>query len=247
MRVLAAWVLLLSSVLLVGACSAVILGPTQGWATYRISVGGQRTPAELLTLNETVAPASQSGFVQLTIDVISNVRNFTYSNIVNSSSFPEIFPYLVGINNQSISYSTSGIEATVHIHNSGNTQVAFQGSTYTGTVYQVSVSANYSPMALALSGNGTIITLPSGLIYSVQLEQVSGYATNAQLLRTSLPVAVATGASLPVGLAILTIGLLAAIAFAVPSIFIRLRRKPNAEPAPPPQPQAEEKPSYWVD
>ena len=39
----------------------------------------------------------------MTITVLSSLRNFTYFNTVNSSSFPEVFPYLVGLENQSFS------------------------------------------------------------------------------------------------------------------------------------------------
>jgi hypothetical protein len=135
----------------------------------------------------------------------------------------------------------------VHVRNTASTQISFNGGTYTGTNYQVSVSGTYLPQTLELTGNGTIVTLPSGLIYSFQLEQIDGYSVNAQLLETSLPITVSTASSLPIGLALVTIGLLGAIAFAIPSIFIRWRKKPKTEGPPSTQPQTEEKPSYWVD
>jgi len=247
MRFLIATVLLLSSVLAVGVSNAVLVGPTQGFVMYRITVNSNQTQTEVFTLNETAQPASQTGFVDLSIQVLSSARNFTYSNTVNSSSFPEIFPYLVGINNQSISYGANGITAVVHVKNTASTQVKFNGGTYTGTSYLVSVSAMYAPQAFDIAGNGTIVTMPSGLIYSVQLQQFNGYSTNAELLRTSLPLEVVTASSLPVGLALITIGLLGAIAFAVPSIFIRWRKKQKTDQAPSPEPQTREKPSYWVD
>jgi hypothetical protein len=247
MRFLVATVLLVSSVLLVGVSSAALVGPTQGYVTYRITVNSNLTQTEIFTLNQTAQPTSQTGFVVLSINVVSNVRNFTYSNTVNSSSFPEIFPYLVGINNQSVSYEANGLSVVVHVRNTASSQVSFNGGTYTGTKYQLSVSGTYLPQKLELTGNGTIITLPSGLIYSVQLQPINGYSVNAQLWRTSLPIEVATASSLPVGLALVTIGLLGAIAFAVPSIFMRWRKKPKTEQAPSTQPQTEEKPSYWVD
>ncbi len=247
MRFLVATILLISSVLLVGVSSAALIGPTQGYVTYRITLNSNQTQTEILTLNETAQPTSRTGFVDLSISVLSNVRNFTYSNAINSSSFPEIFPYLVGINNQSITYGANGLSAVVYVRNTASTQITFNGRTYTGTSYHVTVSATYSPQLLEIAGNGTIVTLPSGLIYSVQLQQINGYSVDAQLLKTSLPIEVATTSSLPVGLALVTIGLLGAIAFAVPSIFIRWRKKPKREQAPSTQPQAEEKPSYWVD
>jgi hypothetical protein len=247
MRFLVATILLVSSVLLVGVSSAALIGPTQGYVTYKITVNSNQTQTEIFTLNETAQPTSQTGFVVLSINVLSNVRNFTYSNTVNSSSFPEIFPYLVGINNQSISYGANGISAVVHVRNTASIKVSFNGGTYTGTSYQVSVSGTYLPQTLELAGNGTIVTFPSGLIYLFQLEQIDGYSVNAQLLETSLPITVSTASSLPIGLALVTIGLLGAMAFAIPSIFIRWRKKPKTEEPPSTQPQTEEKPSYWVD
>jgi hypothetical protein len=247
MRFSVAAVLLISSVLLAGEASAALIGSTQGYVIYKITLNSQQTQAENFTLNETVQPTSQSGFVQMTITIQSSIRNVTYSNVVNSSSFPEIFPYLVGLNNQSISYGTNGMIDIVHVQNTGSAQVTFNGKTYEGTSYQVSVSATSSAQALEISGNAKVVTLPSGLVYSVQLQNITGNSVNAQLVQTNLPVTVATGSSLPVGLALISIGLLGAIAFAVPSIFIRWRKKPGTAPAPSIQPQTDEKPSYWVD
>lgn len=236
------WVLLTLEV-----AAATLVGSSQGYVIYKISVSGQQTPTETFNVNETVQPAGQSGFVILTVNVESSSRNFTYSNIVNSSSVPEIFPSLVGINNQSFSYGRGGSLDIIHVQNRGSVLVTFNGSMYEGTTYQVTVSITYTPQALQISGNGTIITLPSGLIYSVTLQNINGYSVAAQLTRTNLPVTVALGSSLPVGLALVSIGLVGAIAFAVPSVFIRWRRKLTAKPAPPAPPQSEEKPSYWVD
>jgi len=53
--------------------------------------------------------------------------------------------------------------------------------------------------------------------------------------------------SLPIGIALVSLGLLGAAAFAVPSIFRRLKSKPAATPSTPGEPGAEEKPPYWVD
>jgi hypothetical protein len=246
MRFRVAAVLLVSFLLVVGEVSGALVGSSQGYVVYKITLNSQGTQPEVFSVNETVQPSSQAGFVQMTITVLSRVRNMTYSNTVNSSSLPELFPYLVGLNNQSFSYQTSGIDATIHIHHAGNAQVSFDNITYQGTSYQLSLSASYAPLATQFAGNGTALTLPSGLVYSIQAQNTNG-TLDAQLVKTNLPLTVATGSSLPVGLALITVALLAAIAFAVPSVFIRWRRKPRPEPASSSQPQTEEKPSYWVD
>ena len=248
MRFLFVVVLVCLSILLTGeVASAALVGSSRGYVIYKISVNSQQTTIETFNVNETVQPSSQNGFVVLTVTVQSSLRNITYANTVNSSSSPEIFPYLVGINNQSFSYGTGGSLDIIHVQNRGSVPVMFDGSTYEGTTYQVTVSIAYTPQALQISGNGTIITLPSGLIYSVSLQNINGYSVDAQLTRTNLSVTVASGSSLPVGLVLVSIGLVGAIAFAVPSVFIRWRRKLAAKPAPPAPPQSEEKPSYWVD
>jgi hypothetical protein len=246
MRFTVAAVLLVSFLLVAGEVSGALVGSTQGYVIYKMTLNSQGAQPEVFTVNETVQPTNQAGFVQMTVTVLSSLRNMTYSDTINSSSTPELFPYLVGLNNQSFSYQTSGIDATVHIHYTGNTQVRYNNITYQGTSYQLSLSASYTPLATQISGNGTALTLPSGLVYSVQVQNTNR-TLDAQLVKTNLPLTVATGSSLPVGLALISIGLLAAIAFAVPSIFIRSKRKPKPEPAPSSQPQTREKPPYWVD
>jgi hypothetical protein len=246
MRFAVAAVLLVSSLLLVWGVSGALVGSSQGYVIYKMTLNSQGAQPEVFSVNETVEPSSQAGLVQMTVTVLSSLRNMTYSTTVNSSSTPELFPYLVGLNNESFSYQTSGIDATVHIHYTGSAQVSFDNISYQGTKYQLSLSAQYTPLATQIAGNGTALTLPSGLIYSVQVENTNS-TLDAQLVNTNLPLNVATGSSLPVGLALLSIGLLAAIAFAVPSVFIHWKRKPKVEPEPSSQPQTGDKPSYWVD
>src|SRR5579864_4381323 len=117
MRFSVAAVLLVLSVLLVGGASAALIGSTQGFVIYRVAINNQQVSAETFILNETVQPTSESGFVLVTTTALSTVRNFTDSNTVNSTSFPEIFPYLVGLNNQSISYGTNGMIDLVNVRN----------------------------------------------------------------------------------------------------------------------------------
>lgn len=246
MRFTVAAVLLVSFLLLAGEASGALVGATQGYVIYKVSLTSQGQ-TQSFNLNETVRPSGQNGIVQLTISIVSIVQNTTFSDTLNASALPEVFPYLVGINNQTLSYQTNGISLNVHVQYLGSAKVNFDNTTYQGGSYQLSVSASSGTMGSQFDETGHALTLPSGLIYSVQLQNVNGSSANAQLLQTSLPVTVAAGASLPVGLALISIGLLAAIAFAVPSIFIRWRRKPKSGPVPSPQPQTEEKPSYWVD
>jgi hypothetical protein len=175
------------------------------------------------------------------------LRNVTYSRALNTSSFPEVFPYLPGINNQTISYRAYGISLTIHIVKSGNVPITFNGQAFQGARYHVSVSATHPLTTTAVSASGTIITMPSGLIYSVQLESIDSYSIQVQLEQTDLALIDPASSNLPVGIALVSLGLLGAVVFAVPSIFKKLKSKPEATPNRPNEPSGEEKPSYWVD
>src|SRR6266566_7474479 len=199
-------------------------------------------------LNESAQPTGQNAIVLVTANLLSTVRNFTYSRALNTSSFPEVFPYLLGISNQSLSYHAYGISLTLQIVNTGNTQITFNGQSFQGTSYQVSVSGNYPSTATAVSASGTIITMPSGLIYSVKLESINSYSVQMLLEETNLALVDPSNSSgLPIGIALVSLGLLGAAVFAAPSIFKRLKSKPAATPTTSDEPGGEEKPSYWVD
>jgi len=68
-----------------------------------------------------------------------------------------------------------------------------------------------------------------------------------RLEETNLALDAPSSSSLPVGIAFVSLGLFGAVVFAVPSIFKKLKRKPEATPSPHGEPGREEKPSYWVD
>jgi len=186
--------------------------------------------------------------VLVTANLLSTVRNFTYYRALNTSSFPEVFPYLLGISNQSLSYHAYGVSLTLNIVNTGNTQITFNGQSFQGTSYQVTASATYASATASVSANGTIVTMPSGLIYSVHLESINSYSVQMQLEETNLALVDPSNSSnLPIGIALVSLGLLGAAVFAAPSIFKRLKSKPATAPATSDEPGGEEKPSYWVD
>ncbi len=226
----------------------VTIGPTQGHVEYRITINNQSTTIATFFLNESAQPTSQNGIVLVTANLLSTLRNFTYSRSLNTSSFPEVFPYLPRIGNQSLSYHAYGVSLTLHIVNIGNSPITFNGQNFQGPRYQVSVSATYPSATASVSANGTIITMPSGLIFSVQLESINSYSVQMRLEETNLAlVDPSNSSSLPIGIALVSLGLLGAAIFAVPSIFKRLRSKPAATPNTSDKPGEEEKPPYWVD
>jgi hypothetical protein len=250
MRIPTSVVLVFSGLLLIGAVqgATVTIGPTQGHVEYRITLNSQGSTLASFLLNESAQPTGQNGIVLVTANLVSTLRNFTYSRALNTSSFPEVFPYLLGISNQSLSYYEYGISLTLHIVNTGNTQITFNGQSFQGTIYRVAASATYASATASVSANGTIITMPSGLIYSVQLESTNSYSVQMRLEETNLAlIDPSNSSSLPIGIALVSLGLLGAAVFAVPSIFKRLKSKPSITPSTPGEPQTDEKPPYWVD
>src|SRR5438876_11936070 len=177
MRIPSYAVLVFSTLLLVVVHRAnITIGPTQEHVEYIITLNNQTSTLASFLLNESAQPTGQNGIVLVTANLLSTVRNFTYSRALNTSSFPEVFPYLLGISNQSLFYHAYGISLTLHIINTGNTQITFNGQSFQGTSYQVAASATYAATTASVSARGTIITMPSGLIYSVQLESINTYS-----------------------------------------------------------------------
>jgi hypothetical protein len=178
-------------------------------------------------VNETVQPSGQSGIINLTLAVSSTNSNFSYSKDVNSSSLPEIFPYLSGLTNQSLSYDIQGFTINVNLVNTGQVAATFNGASYQTTKYLVSFSASNSSMSF--SGNGTITSLPSGLINSVELSLNQTATVNVTLLSTDLSVN-ATGSSVnPLGASLLGIAIVAAVVVAAPTIFKRATNSRHKE------------------
>jgi len=250
MRIPSSAVLVFSAILLVGTVHGanVTIGPTQGHVEYRIIIYNQSTTVASFFLNESAQPTGQNGIVQVTANLISTLRNFTYSRALNTSSFPEVFPYLLRIGNQSFSYHTYGVSLNLHIVDTGNAQITFNGQTFQGTSYQVTASATYASTTGSVSANGTISTMPSGLIYSVQLESINSYSVQIRLEQTNLALIDPSNSnSLAIGIALVSLGLLGAAVFAAPSIFKRLKRQPATTPSTPGEPETDEKPPYWVD
>ncbi len=240
--------LLVSILLLLGTSNLAFAAQSnRGYVEYKISFLDQQAPVASTLLNESAQPTGQNGLVQLTLSLVSSLRNLTYTRVLNISSLPEIFPYLAGISNQTFSYQTYQIAFTIHIHNTGSVPITFKSVDYQGTNYDISASVSYSTAGVPVSASGNIITLPSGLIYSAQLQVYTGYSLQIQLVATSLPAVDPASSTFPLGVALFTVGIIGAIGFAIPSIFLRIKRRPQQQPVIKDDPQGEKKPSYWVD
>ena len=246
-------VTVLSLMLLVGVVGAVTFGPSSGSVQYRVTVSG---PVSFIgpvsaVVNETVEPSGQSGIVDLTMAIASGFSNLTYSRDVNSSSLPEIFPFLPDITNQSLSYQIQGFSIAVDLGNTGQVPVTFEGTSYQATRYLVSFQTGNSSMSL--SGNGTITSLPSGVIDTMQLSLNQTVSVIATLLSTDLSVNAPASSVNPVGASLLGIGIVAAIIVAVPTVLKKAtsnrhkhqEKEPQSEESA--QNQNSDKPSYEVD
>jgi hypothetical protein len=244
------------ALLLLGCYSSIASGasgsgtqPNHGFVAYRISLTKAGNPVEVFVVNETGQPTGQNDLVQLTFALSSGERHLTYSKVVNSSSLPEIFPYFPELNNQSLSYSSHGIKLSAQIRRSGTFQVTFNGQTYTAVKHALLISVSRTN-GETYSAAGNILTMPSGLVYSVELQAIGPYALTATLVATNLPLTSPSGTTTMFGFALVGLGLVGAVGLAVPSVFALVRAKTAtrntlsiaAEPS-----KAQSKPSHWVD
>jgi hypothetical protein len=255
-------VTLLLLVFLVGAASifAVALGQSSGYLQYKVTVSSPQNSVLPISavVNENVQPSGESGFINLTLSLSSSSESFSYSRDVNSSSLPEVFPYLSGLTNQSLTYNVYGISITANLVDTGQVLVTFNGTPYQGTKYLVSFSAVNSSALGSFSGNGNIVSMPSGLIDTIQLTLNQTTQVYATLLSTNLSLnAPATNVN-PLGASLLGVALIAAVAIAAPTIFEKARgnkhkdQTPQSENKPAQDGSAKleeenKKPSYWVD
>ena len=213
---------------------------TSGYVTYQVTLRNTVNQTSFL-VNESSTPTGQTSFVNLTLALSSNLRNFTYSRILNTSTIPEIFPFIPSISNQSFSYETHGVSLYARISSEGTSSVAFAGKTYTASDYFVDFSAANSSGSQVISASGTVEVLPSGLLYSVQIQKTSVGSLSVQLFATNLPISnPASSTSKAEGAALVGAGFLGAAAIAIPWRFKRKRNSAASQ-------EGSEKPSYWVD
>lgn len=254
-------VAILALTLLFGAAAnfAWASGPDSGYVQYKVTVSSQESSIKPVsaTINETVQPSSQSGFIYITLTVSSDAGNFSYSKNVKASSLPETFPYLSGLTTQSLSYQAEGFSITATLNNTGQTPITFNGTSYQATKYLVSFSVTNSS-ATSFSGNGTILSLPSGLIDTIQLSVNQTAMVNVALLSTDLSLNAPTTGVNPLGASLLGVALVVAVAIAGPTIYKKTKDEKNkkqtrqdeaksAQEGEVEKENEEEKPSYWVD
>jgi len=244
------------SILFIGANSASaqpIIGQSAGYVQYGISITGfdDHLLLEDFLVTESVSPTGQTDFIDLTLSLSSESTNFTYSKVVNSSSLPMLFPYLPGLTNQSFSYAMQGISISASLDNTGQTPVTFNDNTYQATKYLVSLSVTNNSKVVSAQGN--IVSMPSGLIYSVQLS-FNQQSVELTLISTDLELNQPQSSVDPLGASILGGGAILAVAIAAPTIFKKIKHNKPKQQTKTSQERDENsnkgdenKPSYWVD
>ena len=206
--------------------------PTTGFAEYKITAASPMG-AHTVIVNETVEGTDRAGYSDVILQLIGSTQNLTYSRLVNSSD--SLLPFLPTIPSQSFNYANGTFSVHGNFTQAGTKSVSFQGTSYTMTVYDISVSGSYGNRSVAALG--TVETFPSSLIYSVLLGSGIMFQLSVVLQATDLPLTqppttMATAAYAGAGLG--AVGVAAAAA-----LFVRRRdRQGKAQ---------EQKPLHWVD
>lgn len=234
---------------------------SEGYVKYLVNITGNGTSTSLsnVVVTEVVTPTDQAGFVNVTLSLTSDTSNFTHSTIMNSSSFPMLFPYVSGLTNQSFSTAFQGITVTANLVNTGQIPVTFNETTYQATKYTISLSATESSRTPSLSAAGTLVSLPSGLIYTMQLSMNPTASIDITLISTNLALNEPSQRVNPLGVVTLGGGAILTVAIATPALFKKLKHRTRNRDTPInefttshddavlPNNEEEKKPSYWVD
>jgi hypothetical protein len=218
--------------------AAVASQASQGHVSYQVSVTGPSGNKSLI-VQESVSPSISTGKSLLTIGLIGDMQNLTYSRLVNSSD-ALLFPYMIlPSTNQSLTYQSSNYSITLSANLVGTSSVTFNGSSYKLSDYVFNAALTIG------TGNtnrvsGSIEAFPSSLIYSARAD-LNGTTVQLKLLATNLPLdPQATGStSQAEAIAMSSVGA-AALAIVALIGFKRYRRKSASA-------QPNSKPSYWVD
>lgn len=214
----------------------------QGYVTYQVTIIAHGNQSNFI-VNESSEASSTSGFDLVSLSLTSNLQNLTYSRPVNTSSIPEIFPFIPGVSNQSLSYSTHGIAFTVQFSSAGTSSISYNGANYNGAQYLLSFSVANMTSGQTMSASGTLVAFPSGLLYSANMQGANpNTSVTVKLVRTSLPLTDPSNkTSATEGTAIVGAGVLGALAIAIPWRFRRKKSLPASSGT------SDEKPAYWVD
>ncbi|MDA4131212.1 MAG: hypothetical protein OK457_10615 [Thaumarchaeota archaeon] len=207
------------------------------FVAYQIN-GSTTTRSISAVVNESVTPSSTSGFSSVTLQLVSNMANLSYSKIVNSSKV--MFPYFPGFANQSLSFQYHNLSIAVSLAQVGSESVTFNSQTYTLTKYDFNVSGSKTG-GTPMSASGHFSVFPSGLVYSATVTANATNTIHVQLLGTNLDLnATARSSSQATSIAVAGggVSILAGV-----GAFVLYRRKNNSAN----QGKTDAKPLYHVD
>jgi len=206
--------------------------PTAGSAAYKITVSSPMGSRSVL-VNETVRGTDRAGFSDLILQLTGTTQNLTYSRLVNSSK--ALLPFMPTVPSQSFEYGNKTFSVHANLTQGASTSVSFQGSTYTMTVYDISLSGSYGSRSFAAVG--TIECFPSSLVYSVALTSGMLFQASIVLQGTNLPLSQPSTDSTTAAYAGAGVGAVGVAAVA--ALVIRRRERHSKA--------QEQKPLHWVD
>lgn len=204
---------------------------SSGSVTYSVQAEVNGT-AKAVAVTETVGAGTTAGDSVVTLAISGAMSNLTYSRVVNSSL--ELLPYLPAVSVTSYNYSGNGYAVQARVSQQADSQVSFQGKSYTMTNYAFSATVTSTNGTEVVSG--TVSAFPSDLVYSVTA-QGTGSSVTATLTSTNLsldgssasPALQATTAGVGISLAVGAVAL---------SLGVRLRGRHG---------RVGPKPDHWVD
>jgi len=242
---------LASMILTLGAAnfSVAAMGQSSGYVQYKVAINEPQKPIlqTSATVNYSVVPTDQTGLVDITLALSSATSNFTYSKVVNASSFPEIYPYLPGLTNQSFSYQTQGISINANLINAGQVSVNFNDTAYQATNYQITVTAANSSNAESFSATGVITRMPSGLINYAQITLNQTTTITVTLLSTNLSLNAPPVSINIVGASLFGGAIIAVVAITALEFYRRLKTKKSSAQMIANGTETDQQPSYGVD
>src|SRR5256712_2899411 len=211
----------LAAVLLAAGLVGAVAGATPGFAAYTVQFSTHGV-SRSFTVNESVTQTFKPALDKLFLSVTSPSENFTYSKFVNSSVM--IQPFLPAVTNQTFSFGSNKTSVSIKLTQNGTAPLTFQGSAYTLTSF--TFSAHFSARNRTGSAEGTLLTFPSGLIYSVR-EDFNGTSNLLiTLTATSLPLTVgAVSPARPVSS--IRVGAGGAISAVALGVGVEIRRRKN--------------------
>ncbi len=168
--------------------------PIQGYVAYNVTIGKSSDVApRSFNINESAQPTNQNGFEIIAVSLSTPSSNLTYSRLVNTSGVPEIFPFLPGITNQSFSYDYHGVSIAASIFFTGSVSVTFDNQSYSDSNYTFDARATNSSSGTTASAFGSVVAMPSGLVYSLKILVNGTYSVESQLVGTNLPLVFSSG------------------------------------------------------